>query len=114
MNGEKIRLRFSRKDTKKRIETIDIIVPAGASRGAAIAGLKIEYSRRLGIPISKIEAQIQKPPISENASITVTLSGRKRNLIWQALYSKRAEGGYSDRHEDAKALEEIMDSMRII
>jgi len=52
--------------------------------------------------------------LPERASVTVQLSGRKRNLIWQALYSKRASGGYIDRPEDALALEQIMASMRII
>lgn len=119
MSDRKIKVQFNRTDYRGRaaggrIETIDIIVPKGASIKEAIRGLKTEYSRRLGIPVSKIEALIRKPPISEAASITVTLNGRKRNIIWQALYSKRAQGGYSDRPEDAKALEEIMDSMRII
>ncbi len=54
------------------------------------------------------------PALPDNAPVVVRLNGRKRNIIWQALYSKRAQGGYRDRPEDALALEQIMASMRVI
>ncbi len=52
--------------------------------------------------------------LPDSASVKVQLNGRKRNIIWQALYSKRAAGGYRDRPKDALALEQIMASMRVI
>lgn len=52
--------------------------------------------------------------LPDNASVKVQLNGRKRNLIWQALYGKRATGAYRDNPKDAYLVEQIMASMRII
>lgn len=58
--------------------------------------------------------RVKKKALPDNVSVVVRLSGRKRNIIWQALYSTRASGRYADKPEDAKLVEEIMASMRII
>ncbi|MDD5454010.1 MAG: hypothetical protein PHW62_00720 [Candidatus Ratteibacteria bacterium] len=120
MAEEKIRVEFNWKSTGERIDIIDIVIPKGTAT-ERIKGLKFEYSRMLNVPVSKIGARIimerqrtMVKALPDSVSVKVQLNGRKRNIIWQALYAKRAQGAYSDRPEDAKALEEIMASMRVI
>ncbi len=52
--------------------------------------------------------------LPDNASVKVQLNGRKRNIIWDALYAARASGRNSDKPGWELAREQIMASMRVI
>jgi hypothetical protein len=69
-----------------------------------------ENRRRTGYS----RGRILMKAVVETEGFQVYLSGIQRAVIWDCLYGARASGRYSGQPERQKAIEQVMDKMRII